>query len=98
MFESWIRPERNRALALVRYGAVLRNQSKLDESGTVLTEAVGVLNKLQEEGDRSEATTIGLGMGLVTQARVESSRNKRSTMRGWKPNAPTRRRVDFSRR
>jgi hypothetical protein len=69
--------ERNRALALVRYGAALRNQSKLDESQKVLADAVGTLTKLRAGGDRSEATAIGLGLGLTTQARVLSSLNQR---------------------
>ena len=43
--------DRNRALALVRYGAVLRNQSKLDESQKALSEAVDVLSKLRQQGD-----------------------------------------------
>ncbi|HET6803637.1 MAG TPA: hypothetical protein VFI50_13385, partial [Casimicrobiaceae bacterium] len=55
--------DRNRALALVRYGAVLRTQSKLDQAGKVLEEAIGVLGKLQAAGDRSEPTAIGLGLG-----------------------------------
>src|SRR6185437_2560412 len=47
--------ERNRALALVRYGAALRNQSKLDESRKELTDAVSTLAKLRSDGDVSEA-------------------------------------------
>ncbi len=63
--------ERNRALALVRYGAVLRTQSKLDDG---------------DEGDRRggrrcsvgcasratppRSTAIGLALGLTTQARL----------------------------
>jgi tetratricopeptide (TPR) repeat protein len=70
--------ERNRALALVRYGAALRNQSKLDESQRVLADAVGTLSKLRSDGDVSEATLVGLGLGLTTQARVLSSQNKRA--------------------
>jgi tetratricopeptide (TPR) repeat protein len=69
--------DRNRALALVRYGAALRNQSKLDESGKALSEAVGVLSKLRKEGDQSEATAVGLGVGLLSQARVAASQNRR---------------------
>jgi tetratricopeptide (TPR) repeat protein len=72
---------RNRALALVRYGAVLRNQSKLDESAKALSEAVGMLGKLQRDGDKSEATAIGLGMGLASQARLADSLAKRSESR-----------------
>ena len=70
--------ERNRALALVRYGAALRQQSRIDESQKALADAVGVLSQLRKEGDRSEATTIGLGLGLSTQARVADSLNKRT--------------------
>ena len=73
--------DRNRALALVRYGAALRNQSKLDESGKALSEAVDVLSKLRKEGDQSEATAIGLGMGLTSEARVASSQNRRAEER-----------------
>ena len=68
--------DRNRALALVRYGAVLRTQSKLDEARKTLGEAVEVLGKLQSAGDRSEPTTIGLGVGLVSLARVAGSQNR----------------------
>jgi tetratricopeptide (TPR) repeat protein len=69
--------DRNRALALVRYGAALRTQSKLDEAEKALSDAIGVLGKLQKQGDRSEATAVGLGLGLVAQARVAGSRNDR---------------------
>ena len=68
--------ERNRALALVRYGAALRNQSKLDEAGKALAEATGVLEGLRKQGDASEITAIGLGVGLSAQARVADSLNK----------------------
>jgi hypothetical protein len=73
--------DRNRALALVRYGAALRTQSKLDESGKALAEAVAVLSKLRKDGDQSEATAIGLGVGLLSQARVAGSQNKRADER-----------------
>jgi tetratricopeptide (TPR) repeat protein len=68
--------DRNRALALVRYGAALRTQSRLDESGKALAEAVDVLQRLRAQGDRSEATAVGLGLGLVSKARVASSENR----------------------
>jgi hypothetical protein len=67
---------RNRALALVRYGAVLRNQSKLDESDKVLADGVSVLRQLQKDGDHSEITAIGLSLGLISQARAASSRSR----------------------
>jgi hypothetical protein len=69
--------DRNRALAQVRYGSVLRTQSKLEESDKVLADAVGVLDKLRREGDRSESTAIGLGTGLISRARVSDSLNNR---------------------
>jgi len=68
--------ERNRALALVRYGAVLRTQARLDESRKSINEAVQVLGEMREQGDRSEATTIGLALGMSTQARLLSSLNQ----------------------
>ena len=70
--------DRNRALALVRYGAVLRNQSKLDESQKALSEAVDVLSKLRQQGDNSESTAIGLGIGLMSEARVANSLGQRA--------------------
>ena len=69
--------DRNRALALVRFGAALRTQSKLDEAGAALSDAINVLGRLQRQGDESEATAVGLGLGLVAQARVAGSRNQR---------------------
>jgi tetratricopeptide (TPR) repeat protein len=66
---------RNRALALVRYGIVLRTQSKIDESDKALSEAVDVLGKMRSDGDQSEATAMGLGVGLMAKARVLDSRN-----------------------
>ena len=69
------RTERNRALALVRYGAVLRTQARLDEGKKAIEEAVQVLSKMREQGDQSETTAIGLSLGLSTQARLASSDN-----------------------
>jgi tetratricopeptide (TPR) repeat protein len=69
--------DRNRALALVRYGAALRIQSRLDDAGKALSEAVDVLGKLRKQGDPSEATAIGLALGLGSQARVASSQNRK---------------------
>ncbi|HVH18213.1 MAG TPA: hypothetical protein VNF72_07930 [Myxococcota bacterium] len=65
--------ERNRALALVRYGAALRTQARLDEGNKAVDEAVGVLARLREQGDRSELTAIGLALGRSIQARLASS-------------------------
>jgi tetratricopeptide (TPR) repeat protein len=71
--------ERNRALAMVRYGAVLRTQAKLEEGSKVLTEAVGILDGLRAQGDTSEITAIGLGLGLAAQARTADSMNQDGT-------------------
>ena len=68
--------DRNRALALVRYGAALRTQSRLDESQKALSDAAEVLGRLHSQGDRSEATTVGLALALTSEARVASSQNK----------------------
>ena len=65
--------DRNRALALVRYGYVLRYQGKLDESSKVLTEANDVLAKLRREGDRSEMAAVGHALGLNALGRVVDS-------------------------
>jgi hypothetical protein len=62
--------ERNRALAQVRYGAVLRNQGRTAEAQTALDEAIATLDKLRSGGDASEPTAVGLALGLVAQARV----------------------------
>ncbi|HEX7327746.1 MAG TPA: hypothetical protein VF428_04315 [Casimicrobiaceae bacterium] len=65
--------DRNRALALVRYGAALRNQSKLPEAKVALADAVSTLERLKTGGDTSEATPIGLALGLASQAKVAGS-------------------------
>ena len=41
-----------------------------------MAEAVDVLGKLRNGGDASEATAIGLGLGLASQARVADSQNR----------------------
>ena len=66
--------ERNRALAQVRYSLVLRNQAKLDDAAKAASDANAVLARLHGAGDRSEVTTIGLGLGLSALARVQDSR------------------------
>ncbi|MEO8304927.1 MAG: hypothetical protein ABI724_12475 [Betaproteobacteria bacterium] len=70
--------ERNRALALVRYGTVLRTLARLPESNKAIDEAVAVLGKMRDQGDLTETTAIGLAMGLSTQARLASSVNDES--------------------
>ena len=78
--------ERNRALAQVRYGAVLRNQGKRDEARQVLDAAIPTLDGLRTKGDASEATAIGLALGLVAQSRVIDGLWG-ATVRRWLPTA-----------
>jgi len=68
--------DRNRALALVRLGHVMRYQSKLEDASKALTEATAILTKLRENGDRSEATSIGLALGLTSLARVNDFQSR----------------------
>ena len=73
--------ERNQALAQVRYGAVLRIQSKHDEARKVLGTAIPALDALRAKGDASEAAAIGLALGLVAQSRaVDSSGQDRDSL------------------
>lgn len=72
--------ERNRALAQVRYGAVLRNQGKLAEARQALDAAVPTLDELRTGGDASEATAIGLALGLMTQARTVDTQSRDSSV------------------
>ncbi len=62
--------ERNRALALVRRGAVARYQARLDEGEKALKEAVGILGGLREKGDAQEITAIGYAMGLTALSKI----------------------------
>ena len=62
--------ERNQALAQVRYGAVLRFQSRIDESRATVDAAVANLDRLRAGGDSSEAAAIGLALGLTEQSRA----------------------------
>jgi tetratricopeptide (TPR) repeat protein len=66
--------ERNRALALVRYGYVARYQANRDEAEKALVEANGLLAKLRREGDDSELAAIGHALGLAALARVHYDR------------------------
>jgi tetratricopeptide (TPR) repeat protein len=61
---------RNRALAQVRYAAVLRTQGKLADARITVGEGVATLERLYGQGDRSEPTVTGLSLGHVTAARA----------------------------
>src|SRR5438874_1878519 len=66
---------RNGALALVHHARALRALGDLDVAGANAAEAVQLLDRLREAGDRSEATTIALALAYGAQARVLESRN-----------------------
>lgn len=68
--------ERNRALAEVRYALSLRNLGRLDEAKKAAANAVATLEGLHAKGDRSEATTIGLAMGLSAKSRILTQENR----------------------
>jgi hypothetical protein len=59
--------ERNRALALVRYAAVRRRQSQLEEAEKRLNDAIATLERLNRRAGASELTSIGLAQGLGTR-------------------------------
>jgi len=63
--------QRNQALAQARYGAVLRNQGRVVEARQMLDTSIPTLDELRAKGDTSEATAIGLALGLMAQARLE---------------------------
>jgi tetratricopeptide (TPR) repeat protein len=62
--------ERNQALAQVRYGSVLRVQSRLDEARAAVGAGVTALDGLRARGDNSEAAAVGLALGLTEQSRA----------------------------
>ena len=62
--------ERNRAMALVRTGAVARRQGKHEEGLVALKEAEAVFRRLGSQGDSTEATRLGLGSALSYQAMI----------------------------
>jgi tetratricopeptide (TPR) repeat protein len=68
--------ERNRALALVRYGAVLRRQGDLAGALVPLEEADAVFNRLRDQGDSSEVLVLGLATGLQLRASALGSQGK----------------------
>jgi tetratricopeptide (TPR) repeat protein len=65
--------DRNRSLALVRYGWVLRNRGKLDEAAKALDEAIATLDKVRKAGDTSDAAAIGHALALSGRARTYDS-------------------------
>jgi tetratricopeptide (TPR) repeat protein len=68
--------ERNRALALVRYGAVLRSQGETAEALVPLDEADAVFNRLRAEGDSSEVLVLGMANGLRLRLAILGSQGR----------------------
>ena len=62
--------DRNRAMALARYGSVLVSQGNLNEAKLALDDSIQTLDRLRQEGDASEPTAVGLAMGLRARARA----------------------------
>jgi len=62
--------DRNRSLALARYGMVLVNQGNLSEAKTALDDSIQTLDRMRQQGDSSEPTAIGLALGLSARARA----------------------------
>ncbi|HEV2284567.1 MAG TPA: hypothetical protein VGR80_00880, partial [Steroidobacteraceae bacterium] len=66
---------RNGALALVMHSRAMRAVGKLDVAAQNAGEAVGLLGKLRDGGDASEATSIALALADAAEGRVLEARN-----------------------
>ncbi len=66
---------RNAALALVHHAKALRYLGDLKGAGANAAEAVALLGRLREEGDRSEATTVALALAYVVTAQILDNAN-----------------------
>ena len=62
---------RNEALALGQYAAALRAASHAGDAEAAAKQSVAMLDDLRRTGDQSQATAIGLGLALMTQASAE---------------------------
>jgi hypothetical protein len=65
---------RNAALAMVMHSRAKRALGKLDVAGEDADEAVQLLTRLRDGGDKSEATSIALALAYAAQGRVLESR------------------------
>lgn len=59
---------RNGALAMVQYSSASRRMGKLQDAKQLSQQAINILSELTNQGDRSEATRLGLALALDTQA------------------------------
>lgn len=62
--------ERNQVLASVRLGAVLENQSRMEEANAVTENAARIVTELRTRGDSSDATLLAHAATLMTQGRI----------------------------
>lgn len=62
--------ERNQVLASVRLGAVLENQSRMEEANAVTENAARIVTELRTKGDSSDATLLAHAATLMTQGRI----------------------------
>jgi tetratricopeptide (TPR) repeat protein len=65
---------RTASQALVQYARATRRLGDLDAAWTASTESVAILEKLQKDGDGSEATVVGLARALEVQAGILRNR------------------------
>ncbi len=65
---------RNGALALVNHSRALRALGQLDLAAANADEAVQLLGRLHDAGDRSEATTVAMARAYAAKGRVLESR------------------------
>ena len=65
---------RTASQALVQYARAQRRLGDLDAAWNASTESVGILEKLQKDGDGSEATVVGLARALEVQAGILRNR------------------------
>jgi hypothetical protein len=61
---------RNGALAMVQYARAMRTLGNISAARAASDEGVQILEKLRQDGDPSEATTIALALGTAVQATV----------------------------
>jgi hypothetical protein len=64
--------ERNRAMALVRLGAVKNQQGVNKEASALLTDAVAVLERAYRDSGGSELSRLDLSQAFAVQARIAS--------------------------
>jgi tetratricopeptide (TPR) repeat protein len=62
--------ERNRALALLRFGAIARREANFDEGIKALAESEQVFRRLRTQGDSSEPTLLGLALSQHYQGQI----------------------------